>query len=218
MTIKCIEILETVNSMKRLKYPFNNEYIPENGIYILFEKGEYCNGGDRIVRVGTHSGENSLKSRLLHHFNKGVKDRNIFRKNIGRAMLNRDKDKYLEKWDLNLRSKENRIKYLPLIDIEYEKKLEEIISDYIQKNITFILIEENDKDKRLLWEKRLISEISNCNICSPSKDWLGNYSPKEKIRKSGLWQINELYKDGFSNLEYNEFVRKIDETKYKYRY
>lgn len=218
MSDKCCEIHKMINNMKRFKYPFSNEFLPENGVYILFEKGEYGHYGDRIVRIGTHTGDKALKERLLNHFVKGFKDRNIFRKNIGRAILNRDNNSYLDKWNLNLRSKENREKYLHLIDIEFEKKLEGIISEYIQNNISFVLVEEIDKGKRLFWERKLISEISNCCECNASKNWLGNYSPKNKIKKSGLWQVNELYKDGFNDLEFDYFMKKILDTKIKYGY
>ena len=43
-------------------------------------------------------------------------------------------------------------------------------------------------------ESKLISTVSLCQECKPSKDWLGLYSPKEKIREGGLWLVNELYK------------------------
>jgi hypothetical protein len=63
-----------------------------NGIYVLFERGEECHDGGRIVRVGTHTGDGQLRSRMLQHFVNENKDRSIFRKNIGRALLNRDRD------------------------------------------------------------------------------------------------------------------------------
>lgn len=28
--------------------------------------------------------------------------------------------------------------------------------------------------------------------CKPSENWLGNYSPKEQIRISGLWRVQHL--------------------------
>jgi hypothetical protein len=44
----------------------------------------------------------------------------------------------------------------------------------------------------------LISTVASCDECNPSSNWLGRHSPKEKIRKSGLWQVNELYKEALS--------------------
>ena len=53
---------------------------------------------DRIVRIGTHRGDNNLYNRLKEHFINENKDRSIFRKNIGRALLNKNQDSYLEIW------------------------------------------------------------------------------------------------------------------------
>lgn len=52
-------------------------------------------------------------------------------------------------------------------------------------------------DNRVLVESKIISTVSWCEVCQPAKDWLGIYSPKEKIVKSGLWLVNELYKKPF---------------------
>jgi hypothetical protein len=52
----------------------------------------------------------------------------------------------------------------------------------------------DEKVKRLLWESKIISTVSQCKECRPSENWLGLHSPKEKIRESGLWLVNELYK------------------------
>ena len=43
-------------------------------------------------------------------------------------------------------------------------------------------------------QSRIISTVSLCDECRPSEKWLGLYSPKAKIRESGLWLVNELYK------------------------
>ena len=88
------------------RFPFEPNDIPQNGIYILFEQGEVAHGTNRIVRVGTHTGDKQLRSRLEQHFIKENKDRSIFRKNIGRAILNRDQDPYLERWELDLTTRQ----------------------------------------------------------------------------------------------------------------
>ena len=78
----CEEIHRLFNSLKRYRFPCVPEEIPLNGIYILFQKGEKAHGVDRIVRIGTHTGLNQLRSRLWQHFINENKDRSIFRKNI----------------------------------------------------------------------------------------------------------------------------------------
>lgn len=209
MSKHCSELHEMFNSMKRMRFPFEKECIPSNGVYILFEKNEVAHGKDRIVRVGSHTGENQLRPRLRQHFLKENKDRSIFRKNIGRAILNKNNDDYLKFWELDLTTSINKGRYLPVIDIDYQSKIEKLVTEYIQDMFSFVVIEENNKKKRLWLEARLISEVSNCNECNSSENWLGRYSTKEKIRNSGLWLENELYKDGLSEEEFFEVKKMI---------
>ena len=94
-------------------------------------------------------------------------------------------------------------------DILTIKKVEERVSEYMRSHFSFAMIEVNGKAERLLLESKLISIISGCKECSkPSLDWLGNFSPIPKIRESGLWLVNELYKEPFSDSELEEFLNK----------
>src|SRR3989344_3635387 len=201
--MKCDEIHKLFNSMERFSFPFDESRIPLNGIYVLFEKLENAHGTNRIVRIGTHTGNNQLISRLKQHFINENKDRSIFRKNIGRALLNKEKDSYLDKWELDLTTKESKEKFRKLIDINKQKEIEKKVTKYIQDNFTFVVFKLEDKDKRLEIESKIISTISLCAECKHSSKWLGLFSPKEKIRNSGLWLVNELYKEQLSdeNLE-----------------
>jgi hypothetical protein len=178
--------------LKIHNYPFNPNEIPMNGIYIMFEKGELAHGGKRIVRVGTHTGKNQLRKRLEQHFTRENKDRSIFRKNIGRALLTRDKDPFLQYWELDLTNREARNKYEGKIDRTKQASVERQVTDYIQKNISFVVIEILDKDQRLELEAQMISTVFNCHECRPSSVWLGLHSPIQKIREGGLWNVNEL--------------------------
>ena len=199
MSENCRKLHEWFNSMPKLKFPFNEKNIPMNGIYILFEKGEFAHNTNRIVRVGTHTGKNQLRSRLIQHFLNENKDRSIFRKNIGRALLNKNKDSFLGKWELDLTTKKSKDKFSNRIDFERQNEIEKKVSKYIQDNFSFVVFKIDDKQKRLEFESKIISTISLCKECKPSMGWLGLYSPKEKIRKSGLWLVNELYKTPLSN-------------------
>lgn len=206
MANRCEILHRELQKLHRYSFPFDKKDIPANGIYILFQKGETAHNGDRIVRIGTHTGINQLPSRLKQHFVNPNKDRSIFRKNIGRCLLNKRQDPYLEKWELDLTSVENKRKYSHLIDKEYQDIIEDEISQYIQQEFSFVVIPIESKEQRLLFEKRLISQISLCDQCESSNIWLGKYSPNKKIVESGLWQVNELYKDQFSNIEFQEFI------------
>jgi hypothetical protein len=214
MSEKCEKLHRLFNTFVRLKFPFNEKEITKNGIYILFEKGEEGHGADRIVRVGTHTGKNQLPSRLKQHFINENKDRSIFRKNIGRAILNRRNDSYLKEWELDLTTREGKEKFGSLIDKEKQKRIEKEVSDYIQNNFSFIVFPIENKEKRLEIESKIISTISLCNDCKPSSNWLGLYSPKDKIKESGLWLVNELNKKEISNEELEEFVNQKNFKEY----
>lgn len=201
----CNELHLLFNNLERYRFPFNEKDIPLNGIYLLFEEGELAHGGDRIVRIGTHTGNNRLRSRLKEHFIKENKDRSIFRKNIGRALLNMRKDSYIGGWELDLTTRKNKDKYFNLVDQAYQSKIENEVTKIIQKKFSFAVLEESDKNNRLLLKSRIVSEVSKCAECKASPNWIGNYSTKEKIGVSGLWQENELYKKGFTQDEFDQF-------------
>jgi len=205
----CNEIHGIFNDLKEYSFPFNDKEIPKNGIYILFEKGEKFNDLKRIVRIGTHTGNNQLQSRLKQHFVKENKDRSIFRKNIGRALLNAANDSFLGQWDLDLTTKVNKEKYSEQVDFEKQQSIEKKVTEYIQNNFSFAVFEVLDKQQRLRIESRIISTVSNCRNCKPSENWLGLSSSKQKIKDSGLWLVNELWKQSLSENELTELRRVI---------
>lgn len=208
MSELCSELHSLFNGLDRYRFPFSKENIPLNGIYILFESTEKAHDADRIVRVGTHTGSNQLRSRLKQHFIDQNKDRSIFRKNIGRALLNKAKNPFLDKWELDLTTREAKLKYAHMINFDEQAKIENQVSQYIQENFSFVAFEMNNKEERLLWESRIISTVSLCSVCKPSSKWLGKFSTKEKIKESGLWLVNELYKKPINQQEF-EVLRKI---------
>jgi hypothetical protein len=197
----CNDLHHLFQNLKRYKFPFNSEELPKNGIYILFEKNEFAHNGDRIVGVGTHTGEDNLIKRLKEHL-KENKDRSIFRKNIGRAILYKRNDYFLEKWNLN----KNEAKLLSLVDKEKQKLVEKEVTEYIRDNVSFVVFEVKSKSDRLYFKSKIISTISLCKECKPSNHWLGLSSPIQKIRESGLWLVQGLNKtplniDEFKQIE-----------------
>lgn len=191
----CNKLHSLFNKTRKLKFPFNKVDVPENGIYILFEKGEKAHLTNRIVRIGTHTGQNNLYKRLKEHFLVENKDRSIFRKNIGRALLNKVNDPFLKYWEIDLTTRKAREKYEHLIDFNKQKKIEKEVTKYIQKNFSFTVVEIKNTEQRMIFEEKIISTISLCDKCKPSKKWLGNYSPKVKIKESGLWLEQGLYRE-----------------------
>ena len=192
MTI-CETLHEWANALPALQFPFDDSAIPLNGIYLLFERTEVAHRANRIVRVGTHTGTNQLRSRLRQHFLVENKDRSIFRKNIGRALLNRDHDPFLPTWELDRTSRMARERRV--IDTDRQTAIEVRVSKYIREHFSFVVIGVDEKKQRLQLESKMISTLSLCKECRPSAEWLGLFSTKNKIRESGLWLVNELYKE-----------------------
>ena len=203
----CTELHQLFNQLPHHHFPFDPKKIPSNGIYILFEKGEVAHDTNRIVRIGTHNGDGNLISRLKSHFIKENKDRSIFRKNIGRALLNQANDPYIEHWEIDLTSREAKNNFQHKVDLIRQKQIEHLVTEYIQKSFWFVVFPVEKREDRLFWESRIISTVSRCNECRPSGNWLGLHSPKDKIRESGLWIVNELYKQPLSDKEFNMLKR-----------
>jgi hypothetical protein len=211
----CQELHGWANTLSLFRFPFEAQALPLNGLYLLFENGEMAHGANRIVRVGTHTGNNQLRSRLNQHFLVENKDRSIFRKNIGRALLNRDRDPFLSDWELDLTSRKEKELHRGLIDVSQQQLIERRVSEYIQASFRFVVIPVEEKESRLRLESMLISTISLCDGCKQSSEWLGNFSPKQKIRDSGLWLINELYRQPLSREDFNvlqALVQQADHT------
>jgi hypothetical protein len=206
-----LELHQIFNKKKRYSFPFEHfiNEIPKNGIYIIFENGEKYKTLDRIVRVGTHTGNNQLRSRLNQHFINENKNRSIFRKNIGRCFLNKENNPYLSLWELDITSKAEKEKNLKLLDLDFEKKMEKRISNYVQTNLSFCVFKIDTKDERLFWESKIVSTLAKATDIKSSENWLGNQSTKDKIRVSGLWQVNELYNDSLTELEFDQLKNKI---------
>lgn len=198
MSEVCSQLHQALRVLERHRFPFDAKRIPANGLYMLFEKGEIGHGGDRIVRIGTHTGEAQLPSRLKQHFITPSKDRSIFRKNIGRALLNRDHDPFIREWEFDLTTRRAKDELGPLVDFAKQAEVELRVSAYIQERFEFVVIGGAEKSTRLSLEAKTVSTVSLCNDCGASAGWLGLSSPKDKIRESGLWQVNELYGEGLS--------------------
>ena len=210
----CHTIHQWFNGRKKHSFPFNEQEIPKDGIYILFEKEELAHSTDRIVRIGTHTGNNKLRSRLKEHFVNENKDRSIFRKNIGRALLNKNNDPFIEQWEKDLTTKNERTLHSNSVDFNKQKEIEKRVTEYIQDNFSFVVFQIDNKDKRLELESKIISTVSLCDECNPSQNWLGSFSPKEKIRKSGLWLVNKLWKTPLSENDLIELKNILENAGY----
>ena len=215
-TQDCGWLHSVLEAVPLITYPFSIESLPDNGIYFFYEKGE-LNGHSvdkpRIVRVGTHKNGN-FKSRISDHFlPKGMrldknkpapKDRSIFRKNLGRAILNKIRPDYLTIWELDFTTRETLDKYLNKRDLALEQEIEEKITEILRNNFGFKYIVIEDQKERMGssgLESRLIGTLSHCSICGASPSWLGKYSPIKKIKERGLWLVQHLSSPGISEAD-----------------
>ncbi len=211
MSIECNEIHKMFRTQKRHYFPFDRNDIYANGLYILFEKGENAHCCDRIVRIGCNKQDGELPDVIDRHFLNGTKDSSIFRKHIGRAILNRSSENpYPDYWELNLKSKEARGSSNYQSYIEHQNILEQKVSEIISNNFSFCLLQIRSKDERIELESGIIATIAQCEKCGPSKNWFGRFSPKYKITAFGLWHVNGLKNKPLENWQIENFEEYLE--------
>jgi hypothetical protein len=102
---------------------------------------------------------------------------------------------YLKIWNIDFTPEHNRLTYSHLRNTDLEREIEEKMTDILRKNFTFRFIVVENETSRIGkegLESRLIGTVAQCSLCKPSKDWLGASSSENKIRESGLWQVQHL--------------------------
>ena len=176
---------------------------PNKGVYYFFEKDEnrtlYPDQG-RIIRVGTHGVSKGSKSKFWHRLKAhlgtnsggGNHRSSIFRLHVGSSLKNKYNYKNYEYWGIG----QNASKEIKSKELELEKQ----VSKYI-KNLSICWLNINDKSDRYS-DRAYIERNSIALLCNskgtidfPSSKWLGNFSSKETIRRSGLWNLNYVYEN-----------------------
>lgn len=173
--------------------------MPEAGVYLFFDPQE-SRMKDltrlRVVRVGTHGvaagSKATLRNRMRTHLGTAAGEGNhrssIFRLHVGRSILNSGRGPDVRTWGSSSANKESLIA---------ERSLEKTVSDYLSR-LQVVLIDipgiSDKANDRSYIEQNLIAVFSNrCKpLDPPSYQWLGNYSDKREIRKSGLWNVNHV--------------------------
>ena len=231
MSEKCSWLHSQLESLPLLRFPFNVKSLPSNGIYFFYEEGEMTDHGNspkpRIVRIGTHK-ENNFQTRISEHFllnesslnftiaNPKPSDRSIFRKNIGRALLNKNNDYYLKIWNIDYTSKENRLKMNLMRNVVKEKQIESDISKILRERFSFRFIVLEGQQTRFGKEgieSRLIGTVASCNVCKASESWLGRSSPVEQIRNGKLWLTQYLVSEDITEQDKEDIMHAITNTK-----
>ena len=210
MSLACQYLHETLAKWPRFSARFDPGDIPDNGLYFLFERGETAHGRERIVRIGTHTGQNNLAKRLKEHLYTTNKDRSIFRKHIGRCLLAQRNAPFIEYWEIDLTTRKEREKWELIIDKQRLAETEKMVSEYINDYFSFTVLSVKDKNQRLRYESGLLSAIAQCPECKASTQWLGSYHPNTVIRNSGLWNIQGLNNIPFTIEEIDLLLSKAD--------
>jgi hypothetical protein len=207
------ELLEDLESRlggaRTLEYCSGRDGWPTRGVYFFLENGELrdqSGQGKRVVRVGTHAlklgSRTKIWTRLSQH--KGVQKTgggnhrgSIFRLIVGAALANRDGLDYPTWGKGSSAPRETR---------NGEIELERSVSKEVGA-MPFLWLEIGDESRpdslRGYIERNSIALLSNFDkkpIDSPSDNWLGNFSDRELVRRSGLWNsrhVNEDYESDF---------------------
>ena len=230
MSELCKWLHEQLEKLPIIKFPFTLEELPENGIYFFYEKDEiWGHGGNklRIVRIGTHK-DGNFRSRVKEHylldeskmnFDRDMpkpSDRSIFRKNIGRALINRNGINYLQTWEIDFTTRENRQLYGNIRNIDIERRIESMITTTLREKFYFRFIIIDSQLERMGskgLESSLIGTVASCKLCKPSDNWLGKHSPKKEIRESGLWLVQHLKANGINENDKETILEAISRTR-----
>ena len=174
---------------------------PRSGVYFFQEAGQVrtdTGNGSRIVRVGTHALKAGAKATLWNRLSQHRGNANgsggnhrgsIFRLITGAALIEKNGYNYPTWGRGNSAPKEVR---------EGERSLEQKVSTVIC-DMPFLWLPVEDEPSpnslRGYIERNSIGLLSNYGktpIDSPSPDWLGLYSDRERVRLSGLWNSNHV--------------------------
>jgi len=225
------QLEDKLGEKRRLKNCNGRLNWPDRGVYFFFSPGE-TRGSDnqqRVTRVGTHAvsegSSTTLWDRLKQHYGTGSRSSNhphggnqrgsVFRREVGRAMIERHTlaDQYPE-WDLRRIKNSDRERGV-VRDEEYP--LERRVSTYIRE-LPFLWVTVEDEpskhSERAIIEKNALGLLSNLKrtALDPRLDWwLGIHSQQQKIRQSGLWNVRDV--EGTYDPDFLDLLeRRIAET------
>lgn len=198
---------------RRLAEYTGGSHWPERGVYFFREPGEQRQVSPevpRVVRVGTHAvstgSRSTLWGRLRAHRGSrsgtGNHRASIFRLHVGAALLRRDAaaTAELRTWSVGASAP----KAVRLAEAAHEQR----VSDDLGR-MTVLWVEVPDEpgpeSDRGYIERNAIALLSKGlrPLDTPSDSWLGLHSPREEIRRSGLWNLNhvkERYRPEFLNV------------------
>ena len=199
------DLSQRVGGTRKLKNCTGYMDWPDRGVYFFLEPGETHRSTDqlRVARVGTHAvsagSSTSLWNRLRTHrgatrgsYEGGGNHRgSVFRKRVGEAIIERNSlhDEYPH-WGEGASANRDR----RLDELELERRVSEFL-----RELPFLWLNVDDEpsaeSQRAYIERNAIALLSNYQrdaIDPRSAEWLGRNSRSDKIRDSGLWNVNHV--------------------------
>ena len=185
---------------------------PNRGVYFFCETGEARSGsgaGLRVVRVGTHGlkagSRSTLWSRLSQHrgparASGGNHRGSIFRLLVGIALAQRHGIELPPSWGVGADAgAAARRVGLDRGGVKREEaELEARVSRHIRA-MPFLWLEVGDepgpRSERGTIERNAIGLLSGYRepaLDPPSASWLGRFSDRDRVRRSGLWNNNHV--------------------------
>lgn len=195
------------NSMPRYNIEDLQDIRVSDGIYILFQQEEKYGLIDRIVGVGVNYQDETLKTQLRKELIDGDKNFSPLRFQLGKYILNHCKSLYLRKWENKEYSKSFHKDELE------EKIIEEKISVFIKKEISFIYFEVDDKDKKVELRNKIINTLYYDKFFIDSNKISSYYCTSENVRRSGIWNIEEVTKEFLCEEDFTFIEEQCNEIK-----
>ncbi len=193
------ELESSVGGKRLMSECIGKQQWPKRGVYLFFEPGEQRinTSESRVVRVGTHGvsigSKATLWNRLRTHrgtgFGLGNHRSSIFRLHVGAAISFRDADIKVASWGVG-QSADVSIR-------KPEEALERKVSAYIgAMSVLWLAVDDvaGPSSDRAYIERNLIGLLTGKAgpTDPPSSEWLGRFSPDERIRRSGVWNLDFL--------------------------
>ncbi len=177
---------------------------PERGVYFLCAPDETREDSSqlRVTHVGTHMLSQGTDTTLWDSLRKirgattgdyagGGNHRNsALRRLVGEAIIERDglEERYPD-WNSSAETGTR----------DEEHELEEKVSEFLgELQVLWMEVDDrpSSKSERGVIQRNAVALLSNLgteyNIDERPGEWLGNYSPGEKVRDSGLWNVKHV--------------------------
>lgn len=213
--VEFYEILEVLaqrcGGKRLLKDCDGSQNWPQRGVYFFFEKGEqrtHTGTGARVVRVGTHALKRGSRATLWKRLSQHQGTRrsgggnhrgSIFRLLTGQAYIAR-RGMNVPTWGCGGDVKKAAVQFE--LEREQVKASEQPVEQAVSKmlgamELLWIPIEDapGPDSIRGYIERNSIALLSNYEdtvIDPPSTSWLGQFSSRDKVRESGLWNSNHV--------------------------